>query len=141
MKSCEDIKQVAPQCMKRQEKCVDDDSRMYDDDKVHASSSYSLRTKDKIKRDIMTYGTVTAAFTVYEDFLTYKSGVYQHLSGGMEGGHAIKVIGWGLDEESGLDYWLCVNSWNNTWGDKGTFKIKMGECHIEDQMHAGLAAL
>ena len=42
-------------------------------------------------------------------------------------------------EESGLDYWLAVNSWNDTWGDKGTFKIKQGDCGIDGQVHAGLA--
>jgi len=30
----------------------------------------------------MTYGPVEAAFTVFEDFLTYKSGVYSHKTGG-----------------------------------------------------------
>lgn len=84
----------------------------------------------------MTNGTITAAFTVYEDFLTYAGGVYRHTTGASHGGHAIKVIGWG--NEDGDDYWLCVNSWNNTWGDQGTFKIKMGEAGINNQMHAGL---
>ena len=42
--------------------------------------------------EIMTNGTVTAAFTVYMDFLTYQSGVYQHTTGSAEGGHAIKMI-------------------------------------------------
>ena len=75
--------------------------------------------------------------SVNEDFLTYKSGVYRHTTGGSLGGHAIKVIGWG--HESGLDYWLCVNSWNDTWGDKGLFKIQMGNCGINNEMHAGRA--
>lgn len=133
LKSCDDVKQVAPKCSKS---CVDDDSRSYKDDKHFASSSYGFHNVDKIKNDIFQYGTVTAAFTVYEDFLTYKSGVYSHQSGSALGGHAIKTIGWGT--ENGEDYWLCVNSWNNTWGDKGTFKIKMGACGINRQMHAGL---
>jgi cathepsin B len=47
------------------------------------------------------------------------------------------MIGWGV--ENGQDYWLCVNSWNNTWGEQGTFKILMGDCGINDQIHAGLA--
>lgn len=35
----------------------------------------------------MTNGPVEAAFSVYEDFLTYKSGVYQHTTGDFLGGH------------------------------------------------------
>ena len=133
MPSCDDAKQVAPTCTK---KCVDDATRTYSKDKHYATSSYGFPSIDNIKADIVKHGTVTAAFTVYEDFLTYKSGVYQHTTGKALGGHAIKTIGWGT--EDGEDYWLCVNSWNNTWGDKGTFKIKMDEIDSQ-QMHAGLA--
>ena len=130
------MEQVAPTCSKT---CPDDTSRVYADDKHTAGSSYGLRGVENIKADIAQYGTVTAAFTVYEDFLTYSSGVYQHETGDALGGHAIKTIGWGTDADSGLDYWLCVNSWNNTWGDQGLFKIKMGACGINGQMHAGVA--
>jgi len=42
------------------------------------------------------------------------------------GGHAVKLIGWGVDEE-GVKYWKVVNSWNNTWGENGTFKIVRGD--------------
>eukprot|EP00352_Strombidinopsis_acuminata_P009271 CAMPEP_0176375148 /NCGR_PEP_ID=MMETSP0126-20121128/27304_1 /TAXON_ID=141414 ORGANISM="Strombidinopsis acuminatum, Strain SPMC142" /NCGR_SAMPLE_ID=MMETSP0126 /ASSEMBLY_ACC=CAM_ASM_000229 /LENGTH=409 /DNA_ID=CAMNT_0017736107 /DNA_START=62 /DNA_END=1291 /DNA_ORIENTATION=+ len=131
--SCDDIVQVEPQCKST---CQTNTSIDYASDKNFASSSYGFRSVDAIKSDIYQHGTVTAAFTVYEDFLTYKSGVYTHQSGSALGGHAIKTIGWGV--ENGEDYWLCVNSWNNTWGDQGTFKIKMGEAGINSQMHAGL---
>ena len=124
---------MAPTCSKT---CVDDNTRNYDDDKHFSTSSYAVRGVENIKAEIQQYGTVTSAFTVYEDFLTYKSGVYTHQSGSALGGHAIKTIGWGT--EDGVDYWLCVNSWNDTWGDKGTFKIKQGACGINFQMHAGL---
>ena len=69
---------------------------------------------------------MTAAFTVYEDFVNYKSGVYKHVSGSALGGHAVKIIGWGED------HWLVMNSWNETWGDNGTFKIAFGECGIDN---------
>jgi len=62
------------------------------------------------------------AFTVYSDFMNYESGVYHHVSGSVEGGHAIKILGWG--NESGMDYWLCANSWGPDWGLDGFFKIK-----------------
>ena len=48
------------------------------------------------------------------------------------------MIGWGV--ENGVKYWLCVNSWNNEWGDKGLFKIRRGtnECGIENSVNAGM---
>ena len=64
---------------------------------------------ENIKTELYNNGPMEGAFTVYEDFFNYKSGVYYHVSGGVAGGHAIKIIGWGV--ESGLNYWLCTNSW------------------------------
>lgn len=130
---CGDVTEVDPKCLSS---CPSNTSIEYSSDKNFAQSSYAVNHIDGIKSEISTYGTVTSAFTVYEDFLTYKSGVYSHQSGSALGGHAIKTIGWGT--ENGEDYWLCVNSWNNTWGDQGLFKILMGDCGINRQMHAGL---
>lgn len=48
-----------------------------------------------------------------QDFLSYKSGVYHHTTGSSLGGHAVKLIGWGV--EDGTPYWLLVNSWNEQW--------------------------
>lgn len=50
------------------------------------------------------------------------------------GGHAVKVIGWGV--EDGVNYWLCSNSWNTTWGDNGFFKIQEGECNVDQSVWA-----
>jgi cathepsin B len=87
-----------------------------------------------IKAEISTNGPVEGAFTVYEDFFSYKSGVYHHVSGGVAGGHAIKVLGYGTD--NGVNYWLCANSWGANWGEKGYFRIKQGDCNIDNQMYA-----
>ncbi len=54
----------------------------------------------------MKNGPVQTAFTVYEDFPTYKSGVYKHVSGSALGGHAVKMVGWGV--EDGTPYWLVI---------------------------------
>jgi cathepsin B len=89
-----------------------------------------------IEEAIMTHGPVEAAFTVYEDFANYVSGIYHHVSGSVEGGHAIRIVGWG--EEGGQAYWKIANSWNPYWGENGYFRIKKGnsECGIEDQVVA-----
>jgi len=49
------------------------------------------------------------------------SGVYKHVSGSVLGGHAIRVLGWGV--EDGTPYWLVANSWNSDWGDKGDWIV------------------
>ena len=87
--------------------------------------------------EIMKFGPVEGAFTVYEDFETYTSGVYQHITGRYLGGHAIRILGWGV--ENGQKYWLVANSWNESWGENGYFKILKGvnECGIESNVVAG----
>jgi cathepsin B len=110
----------------------------YAADKSFGSSAYKVAfSEDAIMNEIMTHGPVEAGFMVYEDFPHYKSGVYQHTKGNMIGGHAVKLLGWGV--EGTQKYWLVANSWNTNWGDQGYFKIAKGqnECMIEDMVFAG----
>jgi len=87
--------------------------------------------------EVSTKGPFEIAMTVYEDFLTYKSGVYVHKTGSALGGHAMKIIGYGT--ENNLKYWLVTNSWNPSWGANGYIQIIRGinECGIEAQGVAG----
>lgn len=89
-----------------------------------------------IQTAIMNKGPVEAAFTVYEDFENYVSGIYHATSSRMLGGHAIRIVGWGV--ENGVKYWKVANSWNPYWGENGYFRIKRGnnECGIESQIVA-----
>ena len=89
-----------------------------------------------IQTELYNNGPMEGAFTVYEDFFSYSSGVYYHVSGGVAGGHAIKIIGYGKDSASGLNYWLCANSWGVGWGMSGFFKIKQGDCGINQQVYS-----
>lgn len=131
---CKDI-QPTPACKRS---CIQAYNQTYTQDKRYGASSYGVRGVDQIAAEIQKNGPVEAAFTVYSDFISYKSGVYKHTSGQPLGGHAIKIIGWGV--EDGTDYWIVANSWNSDWGDNGFFKIARGtdECGIESQVVAGL---
>lgn len=127
----------SPQCP---EKCTNGKDAGQWSDVIKGASSYAVQGVEQIQQEIFENGPVEGTFTVYEDFLTYKSGVYQHTTGQMLGGHAIKILGWGV--EDGTDYWLVANSWNVDWGDKGYFKIIRGvdNCGIEDGVVAGMPA-
>lgn len=86
-----------------------------------------------IQQMIFAGGPVETAFTVYSDFENYAGGVYQHITGEKAGGHAVKIVGWGVDD--GVKYWKVANSWNPYWGEKGYFRIRRGDnhCGIEDE--------
>jgi cathepsin B len=123
-------------------KCFSGYPKTFTQDLWYASDSYSVENDEEaIQTEIFERGSVEGAFTVYEDFLNYNSGVYQHVIGSELGGHAIKIIGWGV--EKGVKYWLCVNSWNEGWGDSGKFKILRGDDHlgIESEIVAGTPKL
>jgi cathepsin B len=88
--------------------------------------------EEGIQKAIMSGGPVETAFTVYADFANYAKGIYHHVKGSVMGGHAVRMVGWGV--EGGVKYWKVANSWNPNWGEKGYFRIKRGnsECGIED---------
>lgn len=73
IQSCDDVKKDEPKCKKQ---CVSNKEIDYRTDKNFGDSSYHIWGIDNIKSDIFNSGPVTGAFTVFEDFLTYKEGVY-----------------------------------------------------------------
>ena len=108
-------------------------------DKTYGQKAYSVKKDvNQIQLELMTNGPVVASFRVYADFFHYKSGVYQHINGTFQGGHSVRLLGWG--EEAGTDYWLVANSWNSDWGDAGTFRMLRGSdhCGFESGIVAGI---
>ncbi|KAL8143846.1 hypothetical protein V2J09_016878 [Rumex salicifolius] len=125
-----------PKCEK---KCKDE-NQLWSKSKHFSVSAYRVNSEPQdIMAEVYKNGPVEVSFTVYEDFAHYKSGVYKHVTGGVLGGHAVKLIGWGTSE-TGEDYWLVANQWNKSWGEDGLFKIKRGtnECGIEEDVVGGL---
>lgn len=86
-----------------------------------------------IQRSLMLNGPVSLGFTVMGDFPTYRSGIYRHVSGSALGGHAVTLVGWGV--EAGTKYWRVKNSWSEYWGENGYFRIlrDVNEAGIEGQ--------
>jgi len=87
--------------------------------------------------ELSTNGPCEATIAVYDDFLVYTSGIYHHVSGSLDGFHAIKLMGYGTSD--GTKYWLLANSWNEHWGEKGYFRMLRGndECGVESDVVCG----
>jgi C1A family cysteine protease len=80
---------------------------------------------DKIKSAIYANGPIPCYMDVYEDFYSYGSGCYQHVTGAYLGGHTVCLVGWTSD-----GCWIAKNSWGTAWGEDGYFRIKFGDCRI-----------
>lgn len=70
-------------------------------------------------------GPVATMFDVYDDFYSYQSGIYQYSSGSNSGGHGVVIIGW--DDTTTPACWIAKNSWGESWGENGFFRIAQYE--------------
>jgi cathepsin B len=91
-----------------------------------------------IESTLQTYGPLEVAFSVYQDFMSYTSGVY--IYNGIApylGGHAVAFVGWGKTTKH--PFWIVQNSWGTDWGINGYFWILKGanECGIESEVYYG----
>jgi len=111
--------------------------KSWDQDKHKGTRAYSVGGEKNLMTELSNNGPCEAVIAVYEDFLVYTSGVYHHVSGSLAGYHAIKLMGYGVDD--GTKYWLLANSWNEHWGEKGFFRMLRGsdECGVESDVVCG----
>ena len=124
-----------PNC---EDKCQDEYPIPLNEDLNFAKEIYSISGEENIMKEIYTEGPVATLMIDFTDFSSYKTGIYQHVTGEACGIHCIKIIGWGV--ENGIKYWIMQNSWGENWGEKGYFRMLRGtnECGIESMAYAGI---
>jgi cathepsin C len=90
---------------------------------------YGATNAAKMMQELHDHGPVVVSFEPSDEFMYYADGVFvsgetkQHQEW-QKVDHAVLLVGWG--EEAGQPYWLVQNSWGNTWGQMGFFKIARG---------------
>lgn len=131
---CEDF-YPTPACKRT---CEAGYNKTFEEDLHFGASSYVKVGEREFQEELLRNGPIEVGFDVYHDFIHYTGGVYRHKIGKHMGGHAVRIIGWGV--EKGDPYWLVANSWNTVWGVNGYFKILRGsnECGIEELASAGI---
>jgi hypothetical protein len=80
-------------------------------------------TANALKNALQLYGPLVTTMEVYSDFFSYRSGVYSHTSGSLQGAHAVLLIGYNDVGE----YFIVKNSWGSGWGESGYFRIAYTE--------------
>lgn len=133
------ITQETGSCMTINKRCKKDPGMEREDFITYQSvDQRHFSTIVEAKAAIVKHGPIEAAFQVYEDFMSYKSGIYVYKSGDLLGGHAIKIIGFG--KEDGVEYWIVANSWTEKWGEQGYFRVAIGQraLQFESDLRAGL---
>ncbi|KAM7344174.1 uncharacterized protein ACRADG_010997 [Cochliomyia hominivorax] len=78
-------------------------------------------------------GPVAVAIQANENFMNYKSGIFDDNKCSKQTNHAVLIVGYAT--ENGKDYWLIKNSWGTHWGDNGYIKMarnKNSQCAIAD---------
>ncbi len=81
--------------------------------------SYVAQNVTALKTALYNQGPLVVTMAVYDDFFSYSSGVYTYTSGGLDGYHAIELVGWDDTNQC----FIVKNSWGTGWGENGFFRI------------------
>jgi len=86
----------------------------------------SVVTGEEPMKTLIAQGnSLYVAITVYDNFMSWKTGVYSKTTGTAKGGHAVVAMGYGVDNN--VKYWILQNSWGPTgWGVNGFGKFLRG---------------
>jgi C1A family cysteine protease len=88
----------------------------------HRASNTAISVDD-LKSALYAYGPFIATMYVYNDFFSYRSGVYSYTTGAYAGAHAVLVVGYDDDQQA----FIVKNSWGTGWGEAGYFMIAYSE--------------
>lgn len=97
-----------------------------------------MNNSEVIKQEIYANGPVSAGIQTFQDFSTYRRGIYIHSRGKETDHHAVVIFGWGYDPNYRSQYWILRNSWGPRWGDSGYFKILFGMYEVDAFANASL---
>jgi hypothetical protein len=113
-----DPKSDAPKSTECIKKCDFSYKKSYENDKIKGKGQISFAYNNQAVMDeIMKNGPAVAEFELYDDFLSYKGGIYQYKLGKKLGYYYAKILGWDINDVR-MPFWKAAASFGNNWGKK-----------------------
>ena len=69
---------------------------------------------EAIRAEIFARGPVSAGLWG-KSLSDYEEGIFDDVDAPRNSTHAVSIVGWGTDHESGTNYWIVRNSWGEYW--------------------------
>uniref|UniRef100_A0AC35U2U6 Pept_C1 domain-containing protein n=1 Tax=Rhabditophanes sp. KR3021 TaxID=114890 RepID=A0AC35U2U6_9BILA len=89
--------------------------------------------ENNLKKIVGTIGPVAVGiYASAPSLVNYKGGVYSDKACMKQINHGVVIVGYGGGTKGVPPFWKVKNSWGDTWGEKGYFRIKRGSnmCQI-----------
>jgi len=107
--------------------------RTYVSEYGYVGGYYGASNELLMMEELVKNGPIAVAFMVHDDFHSYAGGIYHHVDSVksdfdpyFESNHAVTMVGYGIEAETGEKYWIVKNSWGRLWGEYGYFRIRRG---------------
>jgi C1A family cysteine protease len=103
---------------------------------VHRNNVFGyayFEDETNLKKALTQFGPIVVELNINQrSFKFYKEGIYNDAKcKGTQGNHAGVIVGYGTDNELGMDYWIFKNSWSKYWGEDGYMRIAMNNNSFE----------
>jgi len=119
--------------------------RLFVTNHAYVGGYYGGCSEVAMMKEIFRAGPIVIPFQAPASLFYYSGGIFTGPSPKSEGqkqngvnpweqtNHAVTAIGWGVEPSSGIKYWVLKNTWGNSWGENGYFRIRRGtdECGCE----------
>ena len=117
--------------------CDEDGSCGFVNGTVHHISQYgSLVGVEQMMSEIYNRGPIACSVYAHTPtFADYKSGIIMDKTVYNSTTHVVVITGWGVDQDSGVKYWVGRNSFGTAWGEDGWFKLQRGANCLDIEEH------